>query len=157
MHSGMGLLIPKILLCLIALCLSQIQGWIILLGQVCHVYEHWRYNITAGDHHRLGDRDYNEIYKKLEPHAHEWRKIGRELGFTSSEMDIIEHTTRLHFNAPKSYLEELLRKWLQWAPGDGRGSTGFATKESLIAALQRANLGALAESCKSYYIHVVYI
>ena len=66
-------------------------------------------------------------------------------------MDTIEHTTRLHFRAPKSYLEELLRKWMLWAPGDGRGSTGYATKESLIAALKRANLGALAKSCKFIY------
>ena len=46
---------------------------------------------------------------------------------------------------PKSFLREMLSQWLQWAPGDGRGSTGYATKESLHAALLRANLGQLAE------------
>jgi hypothetical protein len=45
---------------------------------------------------------------------------------------------------PNSFLIELLSQWLQWAPGDGRGSTGFATRESLRAALLKANLGQLA-------------
>ena len=46
---------------------------------------------------------------------------------------------------PKSYLREMLNQWLQWAPGDRRGSTGFATKGSLRAALLKANLGVVAE------------
>ena len=46
---------------------------------------------------------------------------------------------------PESYLREMLSQWLQWAPGDGRGSTGFATRELLRAALLRANLGQLAQ------------
>ena len=46
---------------------------------------------------------------------------------------------------PKSFLNEMLSQWLQWAPGDGRGSTDFATRESLRAALLRANLGQLAQ------------
>jgi hypothetical protein len=45
---------------------------------------------------------------------------------------------------PNSYLREMLSQWLQWAPGDGRGSTGFATRGSLRAALLKANLGQLA-------------
>ena len=48
-------------------------------------------------------------------------------------------------SAPKSYLREMLSQWLQWAPGDWRGSTGYASKESLRAALLRANLGQLAQ------------
>jgi type II secretory pathway component PulM len=47
-------------------------------------------------------------------------------------------------SAPKSYLREMLSQWLQWAPGDGRGSTVYASKESIRAALLRANLGQLA-------------
>ena len=48
-------------------------------------------------------------------------------------------------SAPKSYLREMLSQWLQWAPGDGRGSTGYASKKSLRAALLKANLGQLAQ------------
>ena len=47
--------------------------------------------------------------------------------------------------APQSWLGAMLSQWLQWAPGDGRGSTGNASKESLRAALLRANLGQLAQ------------
>ena len=65
-------------------------------------------------------------------------------------MDVIESSPMLLLYSPKSYLERLLSLWLQWAPGDGRGSAGFATKESLIAALLEANLGALAETCMSW-------
>ena len=58
-------------------------------------------------------------------------------------------TPMLHSRGPEGYLGELLSQWLQWAPGDERGSTGFATMESLIAALLKANFGALAEKCMS--------
>ena len=47
-------------------------------------------------------------------------------------------------SAPNSYLEEMLTQWLEWTPGDERGSTGFATKKALRVALLRANLGQLA-------------
>ena len=60
-------------------------------------------------------------------------------------MDIIQNTPMLMMQAPKSWLGQMLTQWLQWAPGDGRCSTGFATKESLRAALSKANLGQLAE------------
>ena len=46
--------------------------------------------------------------------------------------------------APTSYLDELLSKWLEWAPGDRRGSKGFATLEGLKDALRQADLGATA-------------
>ena len=48
-------------------------------------------------------------------------------------------------SAPNSYLEEMLTQWLEWAPEDGRGSEGFATKETLRVALLKANLGQLAQ------------
>ena len=51
----------------------------------------------------------------------------------------------LLMEAPQSWLGAMLSQWLQWAPGDGRGSTGYASKESLQAALLRANLGQLAQ------------
>ena len=56
-------------------------------------------------------------------------------------MENIENSPMLLMQAPRSFLREMLTQWLQWAPGDGRGSTGFATKESLRAALLQANLG----------------
>ena len=60
-------------------------------------------------------------------------------------MDHIESRPLLLMQAPQSWLAAMLSEWLQWAPGDGRGSTGFATRESLRVALLKANLGQLAE------------
>ena len=60
-------------------------------------------------------------------------------------MDNIQSDPVLIQSAPKSYLKKLLSQWLQWAPGDRHGSKGYATMESLRAALLRANLGQLAE------------
>ena len=45
---------------------------------------------------------------------------------------------------PLSYLNEMLSKWYQWAPGDGRGSENFATLEALKYAVSQAGLGRAA-------------
>jgi hypothetical protein len=56
---------------------------------------------------------------------------------------------QMHTQPPlMSCLRKMLSQWLQWAPGDGRNSKGYATKESLVAALLAANLGQLAEKIK---------
>ena len=101
--------------------------------------------ISVDDTH-LSPRDFDAIYHKLEGHADKWRDIGRALGFKQEEMNIIQSNQILLMQGPpKSYLNEMLTQWLQWAPGDGRGSVGFATKESLRTALLRVNLGQLAQ------------
>ena len=93
----------------------------------------------------LSDKDHADIYNKLNRHAAKWRDIGGALGFTEGEMDNITGRLFMMQLAPNSWLRELLTQWLQWAPGDRRGSTGYATKESLRAALMSVNLGRLAE------------
>ena len=45
----------------------------------------------------------------------------------------------LLLQGPSGYLGEMLGKWLQWAPGDGRGSKNFATFEELQAALLKVS------------------
>ena len=95
---------------------------------------------------RLGDDDHSSIYSKLKDKAANWRDIGKELGFKEGEMNNIQsNLVLLTQSPPNSFLREMLSQWLQWAPGDGRGSTGYASKESLQAALLRANLGQLAQ------------
>ena len=101
------------------------------------------YNILAAT--GLSGDDHSAIYYKLEGHATKWRDIGRALGFTEGEMSNIECRPFLMRLAPNSWLGEMLTQWLEWAPGDGRGSTGFATKEALRMALLKANLGQLAQ------------
>ena len=84
------------------------------------------------------------LLKQLQNHATHWRDIGTKLGFVQGELDNIEGSTVSTTCRPKSYLSTLLTQWLEWAPGDGRGSQDFATLEGLRAALKQANLGATA-------------
>lgn len=93
---------------------------------------------------RLTDSNYATLLQQLEKHASKFREIGTALGFTQGELDNIQSAPRLQANSPKSWLGDMLSQWLEWAPGDGRGSKGFATLEGLRDALRRANLGATA-------------
>ena len=95
---------------------------------------------------QLKQLDHSAIYCKLENYAYAWRDIGRALGFTENEMKMIGSNDSLLRESPKSYLREMLSQWLEWGPGDSRGSESYATKESLHCALLRANLGQLAET-----------
>ena len=125
---------------------NNLLSWPLMIYQNSYrIYNSVLYNnYTAGA--RLGDDDHSSIYNKLEDKAAKWRDIGKELGFKEGEMDNIQSNPMLLTqSAPNSYLREMLTKWLQWAPGDRRGSTGYATKESLRTALLRTNLGQLAE------------
>ena len=81
---------------------------------------------------------------QLTPHAAKWRGIGIHLGFQHGELDTIESRPALFQQAPKSWLDAMLAQWLQWAPGDGRGSDQVATLSSLKRAVGKAGLGATA-------------
>ena len=72
------------------------------------------------------------------------------MGFTQGELKNIQADPMLLLEgAPISWLNSMISKWLEWAPGDRRGSTGFATKECLRAALLQANLGDVAQQFSS--------
>ena len=91
------------------------------------------------------DKNHHSICTKLDNFASEWRDIGGALGFKERELDNIENNKSLFTKSPQSWLKRMITQWLQWAPGDGRGSTSVATKESLRAALLEINLGQLAQ------------
>ena len=95
---------------------------------------------------RLCDEDLGDIYHKLEPRAARWNDVGDALGFSEGEMENIASSPMLLMQAPRSHLRQMLAQWLQWAPGDGRGSKDFATKEALYAALMKKNLTSIANS-----------
>ena len=69
-----------------------------------------------------------------------------QLGFLPNELDVIERKPLLIPDGPNSWLDAMLTEWLQWAPGDGRESTNFATLESLMEALYKAGLPPIAQS-----------
>ena len=80
----------------------------------------------------------------LSQHAMKWREIGTYLGFRLSELDNICG----HSLLPSDWLREMLSQWLQWAPGDSRGSNSFATLEGLKTALSHVGLGVTAHNLK---------
>ena len=94
----------------------------------------------------LQDTDHSRLYEKLQEHSSKWKEIGTFLGFRPGELDNIEARPLLLSSAPKSWLSAMLAEWLQWAPGDARGSTDFATLNGLRQALDKAGLSATAQA-----------
>ena len=92
----------------------------------------------------LNEHNHSVLLEQLHTHSAKWREIGESLGFRPSELDEIQARPPLWSGAPRSFLSAMLTDWLQWAPGDGRGSTSFATLEDLKAAVGQIRLGATA-------------
>ena len=97
---------------------------------------------------RLSDNHHSVLLKQLTKHAATWKEIGTYLGFTQGQLDNIQANQFLAMNSPVSWLSTMLAQWLQWAPGDSRGSTSFATLEDLKTALNQAGLGATAHDLR---------
>ena len=91
---------------------------------------------------------YAKLCSQLKVHAAKWRDIGIHLGFLPGEMDNIQSAPMNLTGAPQSYLSAMLALWLEWAPGDARGSTQYATLEALKKAVSEAGLGSTADSLK---------
>ena len=98
----------------------------------------------------IPDNFLSSLYKQLCYHASRWRDIGIHLGFLQGELDNIEAAPNLFNRAPESWLEKMLAQWLEWAPGDHRKSTEYATLEALKKAVRDAGFGTTAEE-----LHVV--
>lgn len=64
------------------------------------------------------------------------------MGFRPGELDNIQGSAT--HGTPEIYLSKLLEVWLQWAPGDTRGSKSIATLGALQAAVRKAGLGRVA-------------
>ena len=96
----------------------------------------------------LSEDHHSVLFKQLTNHSSKWRDIGLHLGFKSAELDVIQAKPLLLDSAPNSWLSKLLAEWLQWAPGDSRGSTSSATLEGIKNALREAGLGAKADDLR---------
>ena len=99
---------------------------------------------SSEEHTRLTSNHHETLLEQLTKHSCKWKSIGSKLGFHSYELDKIMAAPLLLKGAPTTWLNQLLTDWLEWAPGDGRGSTSFATLKGLKKALLKANLGATA-------------
>lgn len=92
----------------------------------------------------MTEKDIPRLLRQLKKHASKWREIGINLEFLPGELSNISARPNLSEGAPVSLLGALLEEWIQWAPGDSRGSTDFATLESMKTALSDSGLGAAA-------------
>ena len=79
----------------------------------------------------------------LTKHSHEWRKIGKFMGFSPAELDAIQERSG---DVPKNCLSTVLSDWLRWAPRDKRNSTKSPSLEGLRHALNEAGFVETAQS-----------
>jgi hypothetical protein len=109
------------------------------------------YTPSTDEKSKLSESDHlSKLLCKLNDHASKWREIGTHLGFRQGDLDNIESKPSLFSGAPKAWLREMLREWLEWAPGDSRGSSSSAAIECLKCALDKSDLARTAfeiESC----------
>ena len=111
-------------------------------------YERWCLGTVQCDPNiRLTEKNLKVLINQLSDYASQWYLIGIQLNFRPGELDNIEVNPNLHKTAPLSWLETMLCKWFQWAPGDERGSEAEATLEDLKTALRSRSvgLGAVAQ------------
>jgi hypothetical protein len=107
------------------------------------------------DNTRLKATDYGCLCKKLHSCAAEWQCIAQSLRFTFSEISTIEANPR---NVrPTSFINNVVGLWLEWAPGDARGSKDYATLEQLQNAVSQAGFGVVAsELTKGMYRSTIF-
>lgn len=121
----------------------------VLSGRLVHHFGHLLHrNIHISYHSTfafvVSEQEVSKLIEKLKPYAHKWRDIAQGLGFTSPELKNIESSVHLVMGGPGGYLVTMLEEWQQWAPGDARGSSDYATLDSLKSAVNKARLGKLA-------------
>ena len=80
------------------------------------------------------------LISQLSEHSAKWREIGTYLGFRGEELDIIAAKPNPYHEGPKGFLCEMFSEWLEWVPGDHRGSTKYPTLEILKTAISKSGL-----------------
>lgn len=87
---------------------------------------------------------HQSLYNQLKPHGSKWKEIGTNLGFRQTELTDIESRPPLFMGAPSSWLSAMLTEYLEWEPGDDRGTQECPSLESLKSAVSKAGLGRSA-------------
>ena len=62
----------------------------------------------------LSTEDHQWLSEAVSEAAANWRDLGRKLGFTRDELESVVMHLGLH--RVKDYMDELLSRWLRWAP-----------------------------------------
>jgi hypothetical protein len=111
-------------------------------------YEKWKLystKVCRDLKEKLNKCHFSHLIEQLSNHAAKWREIGTHLKFKQEELDIIQDKPYLQSSAPTSWLSALITNWMQWAPGDSRGSTNYANLGDLKSAVSKAGLGVVAD------------
>ena len=87
---------------------------------------------------------HERLIEQLGTYAPKWKEIGTYLGFHQPELRLIQESPIHFMGAPGTWLSAMLEAWLQWEPGDTRGSKERASLESLKKAVDKAGLGRTA-------------
>ena len=101
-------------------------------------------NGTSDSGNKLNVSHLDPLLTQLSDHAAKWRDFGTYLRFRPGELKKIESQPLLLADAPQSWLRTLLEQWLEWTPGDKRGSTQCPTLKALKIAVDKAGLGRTA-------------
>ena len=101
--------------------------------------------LISADLHIISKQDFSRAQAILQHYAYKWERIAQGLGFKANELANIKAKPTLLADAPRSYLNAMLEEWQQWAPGDDRGSTCYATLDALRAAVSKAGLALTAQ------------
>ena len=103
--------------------------------------------LPEDQHIRLSVKQhYQTLQQLLIKHSNKWTGIASHLGFRLSEIEVIQTKPLLMADAPASWLRTMLEQWLEWTPGDDRGSTSFPTLENLKDALIGVGLNDTARN-----------
>ena len=104
---------------------------------------------------RLTDNHHSMLLKHIVNHAARWRDIGTFLGFLQGELDTIQANaiSSPNVSTVTVCVSTMLAQWLQWAPGDKRGSPDFATVTGLSEALSAAGFGATAHDLRQIVLY----
>ena len=105
-------------------------------------YEKWQ--LDSGTLNKLNKHHTHSLIFQLSNCAAKWREIGTHLGFQQEELNTIQAKPLLLNDAPQSWLSELLSHWMEWAPGDSRGSEKYANLDDLKRAVSRVGFGVIA-------------
>ena len=108
-------------------------------------FEQQQQATNFNDTKQLKEEHLPDLLTALRNHAWKWRDIGTQLGFQQGELENIAANQTLQPNISQSCLRAMLSEWLQWAPGDSRGSLTIATLKTPKSALRESGLGATAQ------------
>ena len=91
------------------------------------------------------DHHYGFLHEQLCPCADKWEKIAIGLRFKADEIRRIKCDPMNIAGGSEACLGAVLADWLQWIPGDARGSKKKATLEALKTAVSKAGFGVIAK------------